>query len=226
MAAYQQNNPPYGEQDFDQQHQEQYDPNQQDVPDNASPAQGAPPASSAAARKKRNYAGQAYDFGAGANSALGGQQLGGGQYPAPPAAGYGGYGQQAQQSSQQGAYPGPIYGSNPASPGAHGPPGYGQQPAAVGGYQAPEPGYPGPGAPPGQSGIGGLTQGMGNLAMGTHGQQQPQQMHMQGRPPMNQLFPTDLLNQPLNVAELDKPPPSIILPPNVSREYPEQINIY
>lgn len=216
MAAPQQGHPSYGDPASDQQYQEQYDPNQQDVPDDASPAQGGPPASSAAARKKRHYAGQAYDFGAGANSALGGQQQAGGQYPAPPAAGYGGYGQQAQQVQQQGTYSGPAYGSNPASPDVQGAPGYGQQPAAVGGYQTPEPAYPGPGAPPGQPGVGGITQGMGNLAMGNPSQQQPHQMHMQGRLPMNQLFPTDLLNQPLNVAELDKTPPSIILPPNVS----------
>jgi hypothetical protein len=33
---------------------------------------------------------------------------------------------------------------------------------------------------------------------------------------LNQLYPTDLLNQPFNVAELELPPPPIILPPNVS----------
>lgn len=33
---------------------------------------------------------------------------------------------------------------------------------------------------------------------------------------LNQLYPTDLLNQPFNVAELDFPPPPIVLPPNVS----------
>lgn len=33
--------------------------------------------------------------------------------------------------------------------------------------------------------------------------------------PLNQLYPTDLLNQPFNVSELDLPPPPIILPPNV-----------
>jgi protein transport protein SEC24 len=32
---------------------------------------------------------------------------------------------------------------------------------------------------------------------------------------LNQLYPTDLLNQPFNVAELELPPPPIILPPNV-----------
>jgi hypothetical protein len=35
-------------------------------------------------------------------------------------------------------------------------------------------------------------------------------------PVLNQLYPTDLSNQPFNVAELDYPPPPAILPPNVS----------
>jgi protein transport protein SEC24 len=35
-------------------------------------------------------------------------------------------------------------------------------------------------------------------------------------PVLNQLYPTDLLNQPLAVKELDYPPPAAILPPNVS----------
>ena len=189
--------------------QEHYDTNQHEVPDNASPAQGGPPAPSAAGRKKRHYAGQAYDFGAGANSALGGQQQGGGGFPGPPG---GGYSQQAQQPGQ----PGPGYVSGPASPAFQtGAPGYGQQPPAVGGYQPPEPGYPTHGAPQHQPGMGQITQGMGNLAMGN--QAQHQAPHMQGRTQMNQLYPTDLLNQPLNVSELDLPPPPIILPPNVSK---------
>jgi protein transport protein SEC24 len=32
---------------------------------------------------------------------------------------------------------------------------------------------------------------------------------------LNQLYPTDLLNTPFNVAELHYPPPPVILPPNV-----------
>jgi len=60
---------------------------------------------------------------------------------------------------------------------------------------------------------------MGNMQMGG-GQsvpQQQQQQQTQGRAgPLNQLYPTDLLNQPFNVSELDLPPPPIILPPNVS----------
>jgi protein transport protein SEC24 len=51
------------------------------------------------------------------------------------------------------------------------------------------------------------------------GQQQPaaQPQQAAARPAvLNQLYPTDLLNQPFNVAELELPPPPIILPPNVS----------
>ena len=197
MATPQPGYPPHGQPGYDPNQQEHYDANQQDD----QPAQGGPQASSAAARKKRHYAGQAYDFGAGANSALGGQQQG--AYPPPPG---------AQPSPQ-----GPVYGSGPApiAPGAAQPV-YGQQSPAIGGYHSPDPTYPSHGASPGPSGVSGITQGMGNLAVGGHGQQQTP--HMQGRPPMNQLYPTDLLNQPLNVSELDLPPPPIILPPNVSQE--------
>ena len=44
---------------------------------------------------------------------------------------------------------------------------------------------------------------------------QPQAAPQRG-PVLNQLYPTDLLNQPFNVQELDYPPPPAILPPNVS----------
>lgn len=166
-------------------------------------------------KKKSRYAAQAYDFGAGGNAALGGQMQGGGTFqPAAPApaASYGGYDQQAQQ---QPAYGGaPQYGAPLASP-AMAPPGqapYGQP--QYGGYQPPDAGYAGTAASPN---IGGITQGMGQMNMG------PATPQMQSAPgparPMqlNQLYPTDLVNQPLNVAELDLPPPPIILPPNVSK---------
>lgn len=201
MAAPQPYDPALAAPSFD----EKYDPNPQEVPDHSSSAQGGIPATSAAGRRKRHYAGQAYDFGAGANSALGGQQQGGGAYPGPSG---------PQVPPPQG-YPGHAYGSGPGTP-IGGAPGYGQPPPAVGGYQAPDQAYPvpGPAPPPPHPGIGGITQGMGNLAMGGQAQHQPPQM--QNRPPMNQLYPTDLLNQPLNVSELSLPPPPIILPPNVS----------
>ena len=202
--------PIYPQPGHEQYPQEAYDANQQEVPESASPAHGAAPAPSAGGRKKRHYAGQAYDFGTGANSALGGQQQGGGGYPGPPGPAAGGYGQQGQLPIP----PGPAYGSSQASPAfAAVSPGYGQQPPIVGGYQPPEPGYPTQGAHQQQPGVGQITQGMGNLAMGNQAPHQAPQIH--GRPQMNQLYPTDLLNQPMNVSELDLPPPPIILPPNV-----------
>lgn len=62
----------------------------------------------------------------------------------------------------------------------------------------------------GQMGVGGQPP----LPAGQPGQPQPP--GGAARPAvLNQLYPTDLLNQPFNVAELDLPPPAIILPPNV-----------
>ena len=201
MATPQPGYPPNGQPSHEQYQQEQYDPNQQE----------APSAPTAGGRRKRNYAGQAYDFGGGANSALGGQQQGGGAYPGPP-------GMQSQPQPGYPAHPGPAYGSNPASPGMGGPPGYGQPPPGVGGYQPPDPAYPTHGVPPAQPGMTGITQGMGNLAMGGQGQNVPLPMQgqIQGRPAMNQLIPIDLLNQHLDVSELSRPPPQINLPPHVS----------
>ena len=212
MATPQPVDPQGGQSGYDQQQYEQYDPNQQDGAE--VPGPGTTPAPSAAAKKKRHYAGQAYEFGVGGNAALGGQQVGGGQYPPPPAPNYGGYGGQSQQAG----HTAPGYGSGPASPAVVGSQGYGQQAQAVGGYQSPEPAYPAQGVPPPQQpGVGGITQGMGAMTVGNQTQHQSQmQGQMHSRPPMNQLYPTDILNSPLNVAELDLPPPPIILPPNVS----------
>ena len=210
MAAPQPGYPLQGQPTHDQYQQEQYGGEEGHYAENVSPIQGGPPVSSAAARRKRQYAGQAYDFGGGANSALGGQPQAGGGYPGPPGAVYGG---PTQQSHQQ-AYQQPGYGvdQGPQAPAMS--PGYRQPPSAIGGYQQPEPGYPAPGVAPVAPGIGGITQGMNNLGMGGQAQQPPQQL--QQRTPLNQLYPTDLLNQPFSVAELDFPPPPIILPPNVS----------
>ena len=114
-----------------------------------------------------------------------------------------------------GAYPQLDYGAQPAP---YGTPQYGmpQPAAAVGGYQAPEPYYPSAGAPPAPGGVAGLTAGLSAMNLGPGEKQQPQQLPPQQRAgPLNQLYPTDLLNQPFNVSELDLPPPPIILPPNV-----------
>ncbi len=177
-------------------------------------------------KKKRGYAAQAYDFGAGANSALGGQMQGGGQFQPAQAPAYGGYGQPPEPQPVYGA---PQYGGAPLPPGAAAPGiapvhGYGPPPTYGGGvgYQPPEPGYPGPGAPA-AGGVAGITQGMGQMGIGGASQMAPGGQTGPAQPPqastrpavLNQLYPTDLLNQPFNVAELELPPPPIILPPNV-----------
>lgn len=173
------------------------------------PAQyGDAPAPIAPKKKARGYAAQAYDFGAGGNAALGG-----GAPPAPgstfqPAAPqYGGYSAPEAQPAY-GAAPqyGAQLGAGQAIPQQ---PAYGQPPVA--GYQAPDAAYPGPGAP---QGVAGITQGMSQMGMGGQGAA-PMQAGAQRPMVLNQLYPTDLLNQPFNVAELDLPPPPIILPPNV-----------
>lgn len=186
------------------------------------PAQGqfddqsaqAPPQQDAAAaggkKKKRAYAAGAFDVGSGANAGVGGQPPAGGQFGMPPAPQYGGYPQQPEQPQ---GFQQPGYGA-PQAP---------QQPA-YGGYQPPAPGQ----APVPAPGVGGITQGVANMQMG--GQQPPQPpaqapaARQQG--PLNQLYPTDLLNQPFNVAELDLPPPPIILPPNVSSNLLSGLSVY
>ena len=174
-------------------------------------------------KKKRGYAQQAYDFGGnaalpltqGQPPAIGGdfQQVG-----AQPA--YGGY---PPQGEQQPAYGAP-YGAQPVAPIGGAPAPYGNTPqygGGVEGYQPPDAGYPGPGAPA-PAGVAGITQGMGQMGMGGVAPAAPNQTG--GRPAvLNQLYPTDLLNQPFNVAELDLPPPPIILPANVS--YPMCLTI-
>lgn len=174
--------------------------------DQSAPPVAPPPggAASQAGRKKRAYAGQAYEFGAGANAGLGGQQQAGG------AAAYPGF------SSQQDAagYPQGGYQQNPAAVQQNATPMYPGQEPAVGGYQPPGASYPAPG---GASGLGGVTQQFGQMDLSQKpipAAAPPQQQ--QRAPVLNQLYPTDLSNQPLNVAELDYPPPPAILPANVS----------
>jgi len=201
---------PYGEQ------AEYADPSAQGYEGTASPPPqaGAHQAADHGRKKKRAYAAGAFDVAAGGNAAVGGQLPGAGQYGVPQQAAapaYGGYPQ--PDASQAPAYGGvqPQYGvPQPVTPG-------------VGGYQVPEPYYPSPGAQPAPGGVGGITAGFSSMQLGAgagSGVQQSQQLPPQVRPgPLNQLYPTDLLNQPFNVSELDLPPPPIILPPNVSRRY-------
>jgi len=158
-------------------------------------------------KKRRDYAGQAYEFGAGGNAAATPQGQG------APVTGY---------SSQQDAagYAQGGYTQNPAAVQQGQTPMYGgQDQGAVGGYQPPGPQYPTQPQQqqqPPQPGVPGMTQQFSQMDMSQKPMaQQPQAQ--QGRAPvLNQLYPTDLQNQPLNVAELDYPPPPAILPPNVS----------
>ena len=190
----------YPAQDGYAQPQEHYPPVS---PPSTAPGPAPPAASGPAGRKKRAYAGQAYEFGAGANSALGGQQQGGG--------GYSGFSQQQHEAG----YPQGGYQQNPAAVQPGQVPLYGpQDPGSLGGYQPPAPTYPVGGAAPAVGGgVGGMTQQFSQMDMSQ--KPQPQAAPQRG-PVLNQLYPTDLLNQPFNVQELDYPPPPAILPPNVS----------
>jgi protein transport protein SEC24 len=146
--------------------------------------QGAhPPA--AGGKKKRAYAGEAFDFGSGANAALGGQPTAGGAYGAYP------------QQPQAAGYQQPVYGADPNQ------------------MQAAAPAYGAPAVPD----VSQMTQQFGAMGMvEPHHMPPPQpvaQAPMRPQVQLNQLYPTDLRSQPFNVAELDYPPPPIILPPGV-----------
>lgn len=169
-------------------------------------------------KKKRAYAGQAYDFGTGGNVAAQGQP------PAGQPAGqpYGAYPQQQGQQVgyQQPAYGQPAYGGQTIPAVVGGQPSYGQpaygapvgQPAygaPVGQPAAVEPSYPA------QGGVAGLNQQFGQMNMGGGGQPAPQPQGSNAPLQLNRLQTTDLISQPFHVSELDLPPPPIILPPNV-----------
>lgn len=207
MAAQQPGFPLYGQPSHDPNQLEQHD-NTQSEHDESHSAQN--PGAGASGRRKRHYAGQAYDFGGGANSALGGQPAPGapnpGPYPLPPGASNVPYGQQPQQAGYQQS----GYGDDQVSSQV---PSDGQQAAGVGGYLPPGPGYPFHAPSTVQPGVGGLTQGMSNMGIGGQPQYHPQPAEQRQR--LNALYPTDLLNQPFNVSELDLAPPPVILPPNV-----------
>lgn len=187
------------------------------------PAPAGDPQQDAAAapgkKKKRGYAAQAFDVGSGANAGVAG---GGPQFGITPV---------PQLAQPYGSYPQPDS-QQPAAPGFQYPQGYGasqpadqhQQPGPYGSYPGPEQGYPPPGgAPqPGPPGVSGITQGMGGMQLGGQQQQQQQPLGAQAprAGPLNHLYPTDLVNQPFSVSELELPPPPIVLPPNVSLSRP------
>lgn len=196
----------------------QYPPQQQpysDQPQDGYDAQGAQAAQPAVAdqgkKKKRGYATQAYEFGAGANSNTAGAPTQGQQYgmPQPQAAAYGGYpAQDAQPAAAAYGSPQPQQYGMPQPPAA--------QPGGYGAYAAPDAGYPASGLAPAAPGVGGLNQQMAGMNLGGQQTQQQPPPGQAARPvALNQLYPTDLMNQPFNVSELDLPPPPIILPPNV-----------
>ena len=167
-------------------------------------------AAGAGGKKKRAYAGQAFDYGSGANAALGGQNSGLANYAGSPNGPWeGGYPQQMQQ---------PAYGVEQPSRLTSGPmyPQQLQQPGAMGAYQPSDQGYPTSAVPQGTGGVASMTTQFGQMNVG--GQQPPLVQHIsqQRTQPLNQLYPTDLASQPFHVSELDLPPPPIILPQNVS----------
>ncbi|KAK5000229.1 COPII subunit [Elasticomyces elasticus] len=194
-----------------------YEEQQDGQPHDGTQAGYEQPAPAVAPKKKRAYAGQAFDYGTAANAGLTQQQqppppVQGG-YPATQPVGYGGYGQQPQ--AQMG-YQQPAYSDQTAqTPGqAYGQPQYGVQ----GGYQAPETSYPTQGAASMlQSGVSGITQQFGNMGFGSQAQAQPVQPPV-AQQRLNPLQPVDISaqGQPFHVSDLDLPPPPIIIPPNAS----------
>lgn len=109
------------------------------------------------------------------------------------------------QQEQQAQFISPMGGASPAM----GTPqsGYGMQPgmSGVGAGNIQAGGYEPPG---GSGGMAGVTQQFGQMGLGQQGGiQKPQAL--------NHLYSVDLMQQPFNVAELEFPPPEIVLPPNV-----------
>ncbi|KAJ5662475.1 uncharacterized protein N7477_010091 [Penicillium maclennaniae] len=151
------------------------------------PAQGAPAPVAAGGKKKRTYAGEAFDFGSGANAALGGQPTAGGAYGAYP----------QQPQAQAMGYQQPAYGADPS-----------QIQPALAAYAQPGPE------------VAQMTQQFGGMGMAEPHHMPPPQQQPVVQPArqvqLNQLYPTDLISQPFNVAELDYPPPPIVLPPGSS----------
>ncbi|KAF7713641.1 Protein transport protein [Penicillium ucsense] len=144
------------------------------------------PPTGAGGKKKRAYAGEAFGFGSGANAALGGQPTAGGAYGAYP------------PQPPVAGYQQPTYGAEPVP----------MQPAAQG-YAAPS-----------DPNVAQMTQQFGGMGMSEPHHMPPAPaepaVYSQRHVPLNQLYPTDLISQPFNVAELDYPPPPIVLPPQTS----------
>lgn len=186
--------------------QQQYEDYETTAPPGVAP--GPTPGPAPGRKKRRDYAGQAYEFGQGGNAAATPPGMQGTPQPGTSFSGF---------SLQQEAagYPQGGYQQNPAAVQPGQTPMYGSQDGAgVGGYQPPGSQYPTHPLP--QGGVPAMTQQFGQMDMSQ--KLPPQQQGQQpNRPPaLNQLYPTDLQNQPLNVAELDYPPPPAILPANVS----------
>jgi protein transport protein SEC24 len=220
MAAPHGGYPPPGADPYAQGGPASYDGSQVPGYDNtASAMPGAAPEQSiygaphAGGKKKRAYAGQAFEFGSGANAALGGQNAGLGGYPGAPPVMQGGYPVQPQAPGFQpagfGVDPG-FQQLEPMPPQYVGAPGF--QPVDQG-YpaQVPTPVMAGAG---GVGGVGAVTNQLGQMNLGAP-QAAPLQQPAFRAQALNQLYPTDLISQPFQVSELDLPPPPIILPPNV-----------
>lgn len=211
MASGQPGYPPQGQGQYEQEAAQPYDGGA------AQPAYDQQAAPAAGPKKKRAYAGQAFEFGVGANAA-GQQPPAGGVYAGAQPAAYG-YG---PQQGQPMGYQQPGYGDAaaqvPQAPGVGAPyaqPGYGAP--APSAYQAPEAAYPAHGATSMlQGGVTGVTQQFSQMGMGMS-QQPPAPAQAVPAMRLNPLQPVDISAQgaPFNVADLDLPPPPIILPPNV-----------
>ena len=176
-------------------------------PPGVGPGPPAGPGPAQGRKKRRYYAGQAYEFGAGGNAAATPAGAQGGQ----PLTGF-------NQQQDAAGYPQGGYAQNPAAVQPGQTPMYGGQDQNVGGYQPPGATYPTQQPQAAAAPVQGMTQQFGQMDMNQRHQpqQQPQAAQQNQAPRLNQLYPTDLQNQPLNVAELDYPPPPAILPPNVS----------
>lgn len=201
--------PQQGAQDGYGQQAPQYDNYETTSPPGVTP--GPAPGPAPGRKKRRDYAGQAYEFGQGGNAAATppGQQAT--PQPGPSFSGF------SLQQDAAGYPQGAPYQQNPAAVQQGQTPMYNvQEPTAMGGYQPPGPQYPT--QQPAAAGVPAMTQQFSQMDMSQkHPAQQQPQAQQPGRPPaLNQLYPTDLQNQPLNVAELDYPPPPAILPANVS----------